>query len=117
MTRDSVSRPTWSVPNVDWASGGLFIRRKSVLSGSFGATHGANSAIKMMRIATIPPTADSGLRRTKAASSPRTERSISVPDPGIEPGVGHVHEHVDEDEDRRVEQHEVLDHDDVSLDD
>ena len=40
----------------------------------------------------------------------------AVPDARVEPRVAEVHEHVDRHEDRRVEQHEVLDDDDVALD-
>ena len=50
MTRERVSRPTWSVPNRACASGGLFIRRKFVLSGSAGAIQGAAIAIAITRL-------------------------------------------------------------------
>src|SRR6267142_2112306 len=42
---------------------------------------------------------------------------LLIPDPGIEPGVAHVHQDVHQHEDPRIEQHEVLDHDDVALHD
>src|SRR5882724_11917901 len=148
MTRLSVSRPTWSVPSRLCASGGLFIRRKSALSGSRGASSGAASATKMMARPTKPPMADSVLRREKRASStssalitgsPRTlvacgarsqtrlasrlrlalravlrlARPLPVPDTRIEPRIAEVDQHVDDDEDHRVEQHEVLHDDDV----
>src|SRR6266851_5306729 len=136
MTRESVSRPTWSVPKYECAcaSGALFIRAKFVLSGSFGAIHGAASAITMIAAATSAPMIDNGFRRANWASSRATDRSLatygisatatavsgvmpSEPDPGIEPRVGHVHEDVHHHEDRGIEQHEVLHHDDVALDD
>src|SRR5881628_1426274 len=36
--------------------------------------------------------------------------------PGVEPRVAQIDQHVDDDEDRRIEQHEVLNDDDVALD-
>src|SRR5690349_8392096 len=128
MTRLSVSRPTWSVPNRLWASGGLFMRRKSAFSGSRGASHGAAMATKMMKSPTAPPRAASRLRRAKRTSSPPTSRIADPPcaparalgsavaNAGVEPGIAEVHEHVHHDEDDGVEQHEVLDDDDVALD-
>src|SRR6266436_193537 len=122
MTRERVSRPTWSVPNSDCASGGLFMWRKLVLSGSWGATHGAATAIAMMSRPTMPPAADSVLRRAKLASSRRMERSgeagtgSGIADARIEPRIAQVDEKVHQHEDDRVEQDEILDHDDVALD-
>src|SRR5262245_406353 len=129
MTRLSVSRPTWSVPKYESASGGLFMRRKSALSGSRGATHGAVSARATMTNPTTPPAIERGLRRPKAASSRRAIRFIArsppsseapadrlIADARIEPRVGEVDEDVDGHENQRVEQHEVLDNDDVALD-
>src|SRR5262245_55936692 len=122
MTRESVSRPTWSVPNQNCASGSLFMWRKWVLSGSCGATQGAVRAIRMMRKPTIPPTADRVLRRAKATSSPRIERCTDamagsgIADPRIEPRVAQIDHEVHEHEDHRVEEDEVLYHDDVPLD-
>src|SRR6266700_5730800 len=122
MTRERVSRPTWSVPNGDCASGGLFMWRKLVLSGSWGATHGAAMAMAMMRRPTMPPAADSELRRAKVASSRRMERSgeagagSGIADARIEPRIAQVDEKVHQHEDDRIEQNKVLDHDDVALD-
>src|SRR5437016_1832972 len=110
------------------------MRAKFALSGSRGAIQGAVNATTMIKSPTSPPTIDNGLRRAKSHSSRATERSLgasdastttaavselmrSVPDPRIEPGIGQIDEDVDDDEDRRVEQHEVLHHDDVALDD
>src|SRR5215471_12013818 len=122
MTRESVSRPTWSVPNRYCASGGLFMWRKLVLSGSWGATHGAAKARRTMRRPTMPPAAERVLRRAKPASSRRSERSTEaapgsgIADTGIEQSVAQIDEEIDQDEDHRVEQHEILHHDDVALD-
>src|SRR5215471_20370333 len=122
MTRESVSRPTWSVPNNDCASGGLFMWRKLVLSGSWGATQGAATAITMMRRPTIAPTADRVLRRANPTSSRGTERSSEamvgsgIPDTRVEQRVTQIDHEVYEDEDHRIEEDEVLDHDDVPLD-
>ncbi len=69
ITRLSVSRPTWSVPKKDCASGGLFIRRKSAFKGSRGAIQGAVSATSTTNRPTRPPTTDSLLRRAKPPSS------------------------------------------------
>src|SRR5438093_3125224 len=108
------------------------MRRKSALSGSRGASSGAASAMTMMERPTRPPTADSVLRREKRASStsnadlitgsPRPSNGLrlavpsAVPDARVEPGVAEVDQHVDHHEDHGVEQHEVLYHDDVTLD-
>src|SRR5918996_3325005 len=137
MTRLSVSRPTWSVPSRLWPSGGLFIRRKSALRGSRGASSGAASATTMIRTPTTPPMAASVLRREKRTNSARMDlitgsprtlvacgsspvlrlaEPLGVADAGVEPGVAEVDQDVDGDEDHRVEKHEVLHHDDVALD-
>src|SRR5262245_49203403 len=109
------------------------MRAKLAFSGSRGAIQGAKIATRMIARPTTPPASDSGLRRAMSASSRTTERSpaatgtsrtavvsvamASVADPRVEPGIGQIHEHVDHDEDHRVEQHQVLHHDDVALDD
>src|SRR5216683_5392038 len=118
MTRESVSRPTWSVPKNACASGGLFIRRKFVLSGSAGAIHGAAIAIATMSAPTRPPAAERGLRQTKRANSPAMDRwpGSGITDARVEPGVAQIDQEVHQHEDDRVEQDEVLDHDDVALD-
>src|SRR5215471_2713153 len=122
MTRESVSRPTWSVPKKAWASGGLFMWRKLVLSGSWGATQGAATATTMMRRPTIAPAAERVLRRAKPTSSRRTERSSDamvssgIPDTRVEQRVAQIDHEVYEDEDHRIEEDEVLDHDDVPFD-
>src|SRR5258705_3214316 len=122
MTRESVSRPTWSVPNNDCASGGLVMRRKFVLSGSWGATQGAAMAMTMMSTPTMPPAADSVLRRAKLTSSRRIERfsekvlGSGIADARVEERIAQIDQEVHHDEDHRVEQDEILDHDDVALD-
>src|SRR5215470_9044642 len=122
MTRESVSRPTWSVPNSHCASGGLFMWRKLVLSGSWGATQGAVMAITTMSRPTIAPTADRVLRRANPTNSRGTERpseamvGSGIADARVEPRVAQVDREVHEDEDHRVEKHEILHHDDVPLD-
>src|SRR5438270_9168822 len=75
MTRLSVSRPTWSVPKTLRASGGLAMRRKSVLSGSDGATSGAATDTTTISRPTRPPATAIGLRRANDPSSRATERS------------------------------------------
>ena len=96
MTRESVSRPTGSVPKNACASGGLFIRRKFVLSGSAGAIHGAAIAIAMTSTPTRPPAAERGLRQAKRASSPGMDRwsGSGIADTRVEPGVAQVDEEV-----------------------
>src|SRR5215467_2017448 len=122
MTRESVSRPTWSVPNSASASGGLFMWRKLVLSGSWGATQGAVMAITTMSRPMIPPAVDRVLRRAKATSSRRIERSpdaiagSGIADTRVEQRVTQIDHEVYEDEDHRIEEDEVLNHDDVPLD-
>src|SRR5713101_2288177 len=117
MTRESVSRPTWSVPKYACASGGLFIFLKFVLSGSAGAIHGAAIAIAMMSTPTRPPAAESGLRPAKRAISPGMDRwsGSAIADTRVEPGIAQVDQEIHHDEDHGVEQHEVLHHDDVAL--
>src|SRR5215471_11250927 len=79
-------------------------------------------AIRMMRRPTIPPAADSVLRRAKPTSSRRMERSAGalagsgIADARVEPRVAQIDHEVHEDEDHGVEKHEVLHHDDVPLD-
>src|SRR5260370_38829274 len=109
MTRESVSRPTWSVPKYACASGGLFIRRKFVLSGSAGATHGAAIAIAMMSRPTTPPAAERGLRQAKRANSPAMDRwsGSGIADARVEPGVAQVAEEDDQHAGARVEQDET----------
>src|SRR6267142_557491 len=118
MTRLSVSRPTWSVPRRLCASGGLFMRRKSALSGSRGASSGAAIAVMRIKRPTSPPIADSVLRReNRPSSTARAFMPVSaVPDARVEPRVAEIDQDVDADEDHRVEQHEILHDDDVALD-
>src|SRR5437763_1025179 len=96
--------------------------------------NGAVNAMTTIRNPTTPPATAIGLRRVKAASSRQTESAgvgatpgsvvtawaspftSGIPDARVEPGVAQVDRDVDEDEDRRVEQDEVLHHDDVALD-
>src|SRR5215831_16252801 len=79
-------------------------------------------AITTMSRPTIPPAADRVLRRAKPASSRRIERSTDaiagsgIADARVEPRVAQVDHEVHEDEDHRVEQDEILYHDDVALD-
>src|SRR5438067_880792 len=96
MTRERMSRPTWSVPKCASSSGALLMRVKFALSGSRSAERSLGAAM--------------------GASTRSTVALTSVPDTRIEPRVREIHEDVDDDEDRRVEQHEVLHHDDVALD-
>src|SRR5881296_4147515 len=112
------------------------MRRKSALRGSRGARSAA-ATTTTMRTPTSPPAAARVLRRAKRASStttalitdsPRTRVACgssaalrlalpsAVPDARVEPRVAEVDEHVDDDEDRRVEQDEILNDDDVALD-
>src|SRR2546426_7682521 len=100
------------------------MRRKSALRGSGGARSGAATATTTMRTPTSPPAAARVLRRAKRASSTTTALITdsrlalpsAVPDARVEPRVAEVDEHVDDDEDRRVEQDEILNDDDVALD-
>src|SRR2546426_7329287 len=71
---------------------------------------------------TMAPAADRAVRDAKATSSRTTERSplaragSGIVDAWVQPGIAQVHEQVHHHEDGRVEEHEVLDHDDVALD-
>src|SRR5262245_33621206 len=71
---------------------------------------------------TMPPMADSVFRRANATSSRMSVRSSeslavsAIADTRIEQRLIHIDQYVDEDEDHRVEQDEVLDDDDVALD-
>src|SRR5262245_56581206 len=108
MTRESVSRPTWSVPNHECASGGVMLWPKLALSGSWGATHGAARAITTISRPTIPPAADRVLRRANPASSRRIERSVDaiagsgIANARVEPGIAQIDREVHEDEDHGV---------------
>src|SRR5439155_18281377 len=118
MTRLSVSRPTWSVPSRLCVSGGLFMRRKSALSGSRGARSGAATATTRMRKPTSPPIADNVLRLANRTSS--AVRAFmpgsAVADARVEPRVAEIDQDVDADEDDGVELDQILHHDDVALD-
>src|SRR5262245_35225962 len=94
------------------------MRRKSALSGSRGARIGAATAVNTISKPTSPPSAESVLRREKRAISMARAfmGGSAVADAWVEPGVAQIDQHVDADEDHRVEQDEVLDHDDVALD-
>src|SRR5581483_11105669 len=86
--------------------------RKSALSGSRGAMSGAANPTTTISRATRPPTAASQFWRRSVPMD-----DLLVADPGIEPGEGEVDADVDPHADQGVEQHQVLDHDDVALDD
>src|SRR5262250_1829529 len=79
-------------------------------------------ATTMMRRPAIAPAADRVLRRAKPTSSRRTERSADamvssgIPDTRVEQRVTQIDHEVYEDEDHRIEENEVLDHDDVPFD-
>src|SRR5262252_7526623 len=91
------------------------MRRKSALSGSRGARSGAATAVKTI---SRPTSAESVLRREKRATSMARAfiGGSAVPDPRIEPGVAQVDQHVDADEDDGIEEDEILNDDDVTLD-
>src|SRR5206468_3026298 len=111
------------------------MRLKSALSGSRGASSGAATATKTMKAPTRPPAAARVFRRAKRDSSVKIEERAGFPgalgtlagvgamsgpplksNSRVEPRVAQIDQHVDDDEDRRVEQHQVLDDDDVALD-
>src|SRR5690242_14600094 len=94
------------------------MRRKSALSGSRGASIGAATAVNTIARPTIPPIAESVLRRENRMDSSASAftTASSVADARVEPRVAEVDQHVHGDEDHRVEQDEVLHHDDVTLD-
>src|SRR6185503_11737745 len=126
MSRDKTSRPNASVPSQCLAPGGDNMAPKSTVTGSYGASHGANAATSSM-ITTMPaPMAPSGRRRQNVRSvdthrEPGSAVGASdamsiaglmaidlVPDPRVEPGVHQVHQEVDDDEDGRHEEHQSL---------
>src|SRR5262249_58366539 len=92
--------------------------RKAAFKGSRGASRGAATAVKTISRPTRPPSAESVLRREKRAISMARAfmGGSAVPDARVEPRVAQVDQHVDADEDHRVEQDEVLDHDQAALD-
>src|SRR5262249_62408282 len=93
------------------------MRRKSAFKGSRGARRGAATAVNTISRPTRPPIAESVFRREKRASS--MARAViggsAVSDTRVEAGVAQVGQHVDADEDYRVEQDEVLGDDDVAV--
>src|SRR5262249_13998059 len=67
--RLSMSRPSWSAPNQNWLPGGLKRPRKSIFSGSTGASAGPSrqAAASSARIAI--PSAPCGVRRSRRSQS------------------------------------------------
>src|SRR5678815_4454339 len=110
MSRDKTSRPNASVPSQCLGPGGDSMAPKSTVTGSYGASQGANAATSSM-ITTMPaPMAPSGRRRQNVtsvdthrepgsavgASDPMSIAGLIaidlVPDPRVEPGVHQVHQ-------------------------
>src|SRR2546425_9633301 len=107
ITRDSTSRPRWSVPSgyarPSAASivGGLSLSRSDWRSGSCGASTGAAAATT--NSAPTNASASSAIhgRRRRGVSSTGTET-------GIEDAIEHVDQEVDDDERRGGQEHRAL---------
>src|SRR4029450_10985747 len=103
MVREKTSRPNWSVTNPQRSEGGRRRLTGESLNGSWVAISGAKTAITIRRASSTPPKAMVGLRRIAVASEKRRPgdgarssvmTAMSVPDPGIEEGVGDVDDQI-----------------------
>src|SRR3989442_681494 len=81
-------------------------------------TAGNPVPMAMMSTRTRPPAAERGSRQAKRAISPGMDRrsGSGIADTRVEPGIAQIDQEVHHHEDDGVEQHEVLHHDDVALD-
>src|SRR5476651_2913160 len=103
MVRVKTSRPNWSVPNHQRSDGGRRRLTGAILSG-LPTKYGPTIAIAIRISSRTAPMAIVGLRRIAVPSEKRRAGSgrssviatMSVPDPGIEEGVGDVDQKVEE---------------------
>src|SRR5919197_1539268 len=134
MMRERMSRPKLSVPSRCSGPGGSRKSAKLVATGLYGAMTPAKSAARTITMMSTAPAVPSGRRRMKSRTNRANRRRpvsaryrlratssasrviavirlarSSVPDPGVEHDVEHVHDEVDEDEDHREQQHQRLD--------
>src|SRR5207247_1764785 len=110
--RESTSRPRWSVPR-RWArpsaasSVGASSRARSDWRvGSWGASHGAATAITARSATKAAPAVTS--RRVRRAARPPAAAAGSASagtDAGIEDAIDQLDEEVDDDEDQRRQEH------------
>src|SRR5678815_3900949 len=115
MTRLRMSRPKSSVPS-GWLRLGACRRSVDfILTGSWGASTGANSAVTTRTRMSRPPRAPSGLLRmirNTLATEPTVLvmlRFLSKPDAWIEEAVHHVDHEVQHDDAGGQEQVDALD--------
>src|SRR5690606_21950111 len=118
MMRDNVSRPYWSVPSQCSAVGPRRRAGGSSATGSYGATHGANTAanVAMTMIAAPTPPAprnivnqtDGLAARTESADDVRVAAPSAIAHPRIDEPVDDVDEQVHDDERAGDEQHGPL---------
>src|SRR5476651_654889 len=110
-----MSRPNWSVPNHQRSEGGRSRLTVEILSGS-PTKDGPITATAIRRTSSTAPKVMVGLRRMALSiEKPRggntrssAMTTISVPDPGIEEGVGDVDQQVDQHLGRREHQDQPL---------
>src|SRR5262245_31912341 len=112
MVRLSTSRPRWSVPNTCAAPGGTSRWSKFAMSGAYGATAGAVTAVAVRRASASPPSRARRFRTNRWAMRRRRELSLVtairtrasvVADARIEERVRDVGEQVAHDDQRRAE--------------
>src|ERR1035437_7759261 len=123
MTRDSRSRPKWSVPNQCSALGGTSRNRKLLRTGSYGASRLAKHATMSTSSTRPAPTVKERLRASRpraGMTSRRAARSqpgsgsvkvgtLSKAHPGVHDGVKHVHHDIDHQVDQCHEKQASLD--------
>src|SRR5690242_12937025 len=108
ITRESTSRPRWSVPStwalpsMPWSVGAASRPRSDWRSGSCGASHGAATAIRASASTKRPPAMTS--RRVRRAPAPPRAAAASTAtastgtDAGIEDAIQEVDGEVEDDE-------------------
>src|SRR5216683_5785731 len=129
ISRESTSRPTWSVPS-RWArlppstqAGGLNRSVSVPTSGSEGASTSAKIAVRIRmprmaigstgRLPDLSPDQRPGRGRTSACIAGRARLSL-IAYPRIDDGVEHVDHQVDDHDHHAAEQHGGLDHGEVA---
>src|SRR5262245_6385870 len=99
------SRPNSSVPK-RYGGPGARSRRAGWAIGSKGASIGAAAAVVRKPSTSTRPDSAKGRRTSQRAAPPS---DLVIADAGIEVGVGHVDDEVDDDEGGGDEQHAALD--------
>src|SRR5467141_3550518 len=124
MIRLRISRPRLSVPKGWVQLGGWRRSASATVSGSYGASTPAPAAPRMRATRITADTTPSGFclatrsqqegRRDTSlcrwcwvspAARGGTKGDLLIPDPGVKPRIRNVHQQIDDDEDRREEQH------------